>query len=165
VQMIDHKTGALRWAFVVDPYVRTSQISENFPGTDPDQFNANQFKTEEGKHRPVTIGEQYVPMIADWFYANSSDNDVHEHFKCLEEVALAAAYVVERSDGSLKGYNCTVRRSADQVIRIKPLEGIVNRVHVNLRQTSDLVVRWKSGETRYRNIDKMQWLGKDPYRL
>lgn len=165
MQMIDHKTGALRWAFVVDPHVRTSQITENFPGTDPDRFNANQFKTEEGKHRPVTVGEQYVPMIADWFYANSSDNDVHEHFKCLEEVALAAAYVVERSDGTLRGYNCTVRRSDDQVIHIKPLEGIVNRIHVNLRQSSDLVVQWKSGKTRYRSVDKMRWLGKDPYRL
>jgi hypothetical protein len=113
----------------------------------------------------VTVGEQYVPMIADWFYANSSDNDVHEHFKCLEEVALAAAYVVERPDGTLKGYNCTVSRSDDRVVRIKPLEGIVNRVHVNLRQVSDLVVHWKRGETRYRNVDKKQWLGKDPYRL
>lgn len=159
MQVIDYKTGDLRWAFVVDPYVSTNQIAENFPGTDPDTYNANQFKSEQGKTKPVIIGEQYVNMIADWFYANSSDNDVHEHFKCMEELILTSAYVIEREDGSIKGYNCEVSKTKNG-ITITPREDIVQKVHLNLNKPASATINW-NGITQTTDADNtMQWIYK-----
>ncbi len=152
VQVIDGQSGKLRWAFVVDPQVRTVQSSANFPGTSPDTYNANQFKAEEGPVRPVVIGEQYVDMVADWFYANTSDNDVHEHFKCLEEVTLASCYVVQRMEGTQAGYNCRVESSGGKLglvmLDVYPSEEVVSRVHVNLHYPTQVRVRWADGKTQ-----------------
>ena len=54
-QAIDLKSGTLRWAFVPDPYVKLGQFVPD-PAT-PDQ----------GKHVPAIIGEQWLPMISDWW--------------------------------------------------------------------------------------------------
>ena len=67
-------------------------------------------------NRSFTIGEQYVDMISDWQTIVSSDNDVHEVFKFIAEAVLDKAYIVERPDGSLGCYNCTVERNGSSLI-------------------------------------------------
>ena len=127
VQLIDAQSGRLRWAFVPDPYVcaRAWQPDPDRPG--------------QGVYQEKVIGEQYIEMLSGWWkawpgeavngYINSRiitahapgvdpndnrgaccDNDVHETFKCLEEVALTSAYVLERPDGRIVTWNCTARR-------------------------------------------------------
>lgn len=61
-------------------------------------------------NRQIIIGEQYVPMIADWQTIVSSDNDVHECFKFIAETVLCNAFVIERPDGSIGAYNCSAER-------------------------------------------------------
>jgi len=116
MQLIDFKTGELRWAFCADPYIKTIQ-AENFAGSDPDTYNANQYSPYEGKYDNITIGEQYVNMIADKFNANSSDNDVHEQFKCMAEVVLTFAYVLERKDGNLLCFNCVAKKDGSTIMQ------------------------------------------------
>ena len=160
VQLIDDRTGKLRWAFVVDPSVKTVQSSENFPGTSADTYNANQFNVRQGKFCDVSVGEQYVDMVSDWFTANSSDNDVHEIFKCLEEVALTSAFVLEHADGTLLAYNCTAVRDGGWIV-IKPAEAVVKKVHVNLRGPSSLRVQWADAKATETNVNGgMTWIKK-----
>ena len=132
VQTIDAGTGHLRWAFVVDPYVPTVQSSENFPNTGVDSYNANQFKAQEGRNRPRVIGEAYVDMVSGWFHANSSDNDVHEIFKCMDEVVLGNAYILEEADGGILAYNCRVVKKGSRLYVTSGDDSLV-QVHLNLK--------------------------------
>ncbi|SHF38201.1 hypothetical protein [Pedobacter caeni] len=142
-QTIDSKSGKLRWAFVIDPYVNTVQSSENFPGTSEDKYNNNQFKAEEGKTKPIIIGEQYVDMVSDWFQANTSDNDVHEIFKCMEEVALGKAYVLERNDGTLLTYNCSVIKKGNYLV-LNSADDRLFKAHFNLKKKCKVSIPgWK----------------------
>lgn len=157
VQMIDSDSGELRWAFVVDPYIRASvwdQDDDN-PGS--------------GARRERVIGEQYVDMISGWWKAppdtvtggywdqgGCCDNDVHEHFKCLEEVALTSAYVIERKDGSFGAWNCRVERAGDKIY-VYPYEDIVDSVHVNLKKSHLVDVHFSDGVTSM-NAAGMQWI-------
>ena len=117
VQCVDIESGRLRWAFVTDPCIET------------DIF-VKRGDTGFGELRPGVISEQYVDMISGWWHSGDyvangysypdigrvdgiykggcCDNDVHEHFKCLEEVALCNAFVHELPDGTIVAYNCTV---------------------------------------------------------
>ncbi len=152
--------GVLRWAFVPEPQVHTVQTAPDyvFPKSGFNIYNDNQYKAEEGIVVPVTVGEQYVPMISDWFSANSSDNDVHEHFKCLEEVALTAAYVVERSDGTLQAYNCQAKKIKNTVV-ITPSEKIVSKVHLNLRTPTNVSIKWTGNmQKKYKANSGLQWI-------
>ncbi len=91
-------------------------------------------KAYRGKYVRRIIGEEYVDMISDWYracpegrmmggypecpliYENSSewvdnqggscDNDVHEHFKCMEETLFEKAFVIVRDDRSIYAVNC-----------------------------------------------------------
>ncbi len=164
VQLIDAKTGRLRWAFVQDPHIRAPVLVE-----DPDSPNRPQ-----GKHVEQVIGEQYVEMISHFWhppidkavfgYGNeggSCDNDVHEVFKCLEEVALTSAYVVERSDGTVVGYNCRVEDQGGQLV-VTPLEPVVNAVHVNLKTKHDVTVQFPNQPAVFKKATGMRWLRKGP---
>ncbi len=161
VQLLDGATGKLRWAFVQDPYIDADVLVQ-----DPDD-PANPAGMRE--HR--IIGEQYVEMISHfyhpplnevtgghWGVGGSCDNDVHEVFKALEEVALTAAYVVERKSGEIVGYNCRVERNGDTLV-VTPAEAIVSRVHVNLRQTYLVQSAFGDGETINEKCMGMQWMG------
>ena len=61
------------------------------------------------------------------------DNDVHEIFKCLDEVAVTAAYVIEMQDGGIESWNCRVQKSGGTLV-VTPDEPCVTRVHLNLRR-------------------------------
>lgn len=149
MQVIDITTGKLRWAFITDPYVEA------------DLFVQDETSPNKGKLVKKVVGEQYIDMISDWWQSDPSivsagyafpsqdllegyyqggacDNDVHEHFKCLEEVALTKSYIHEDA-GDLLAYNCQVTRD-NNTLTITPSEQVVNQVIVHLDQPTTLVV-------------------------
>ncbi len=175
VQVIDAATGDLRWAFVPDPYVEVKQISAPIEGLDADLYNGGVYDPVEtnprhnGGHyhpnehtsREFVIGEQYLRMVADWSPANGSDNDVHEHFKCLEEIALTSAYVVENEDGDFEAWNCTAEQDGDTLV-ITSTEAVVKAVHLNFAGTWAVRVAFAGGETVSASVKPgTHWLGKD----
>ena len=76
--LIDYKTGELRWAFVLDPYIRAKQMHEPVNTVDPDSLDFANPHPDMYPHRQFVFGEGYVPMISSWQTRNSQDNDVHE---------------------------------------------------------------------------------------
>lgn len=141
IQLINPQTAELNWAFVQDPYLKVQRFvpDENKPG--------------RGKHVEQVIGEQYMPMISDWYKADTTkmvssfgrfdggccDNDVHEIFKCLGEVLLTSAYVHQLEDGSLVCHNCNVAYSGDKVI-VKVKEECISEVHLELKKQQNVEV-------------------------
>lgn len=129
--LIDHKSGKLRWAFVVDPQLNVRQIAA------PDSSFTAETPSYGTPHPDVygnlkfTIGEQYVDMISDWQTIVSSDNDVHEVFKFIAETVLDKAYIVERADGTLGCYNCKAERNGKE-LRVIAAEPQICNLHVNL---------------------------------
>lgn len=135
IQLLDPDTDNLNWAFIVDPYI------------DADVFVENTANPGNGIYRKQVIGEQYMPMISDWYRPKSHtrvtgywgydggncDNDVHEIFKCLNETLLTNAYVVEKEDGSFIGFNCAVQK-VPEGINVIPNESIVTDLHYNVLQ-------------------------------
>lgn len=112
MQCIDLESGKLRWGFVVDPSLKVNQFLSFGGGT---------------LHERV-IGEEHLDMISYWWKSDNTkivkgfafphrnivrgeyeggccDNDVHEHFKCLEEVALNNSFV-HQIGNEFKKYNC-----------------------------------------------------------
>lgn len=108
--LIDHKSGELNWAFVVDPYVRAVQVCEPDKNHTADDDSYGNPHPELYPNREIIVGEQYVPMIADWQTIVSSDNDVHECFKFIAEAVLCNAFLIERPDGTFGTYNCHLVR-------------------------------------------------------
>lgn len=129
--LIDHRTGDLNWAFVVDPYVRALQVSEPDTRFTADDDTYGNPHPELYPNREIIIGEQYVPMIADWQTIVSSDNDVHECFKFIAEAVLCNAFIVERPDGSFGIYNCRLVREGDD-LRVTADEPQIRNLYVNL---------------------------------
>ena len=129
--LLDFDTGELRWAFVVDPKVHARQISEPVPGLTADQPSYGCPHPDRYPHRDFVLGEQYVPMVADWQTIVSSDNDVHEVFKFIAEAVLTNAFVVERPDGSLGCYNCRAQRRGN-VLTVVPDEPQITHLHLNV---------------------------------
>lgn len=154
MQLIDLKTGRLSFCFTQDPFIRTEQWLE-----DPAHPGIPQ-------KRPVLVGEQYVGMVSDWLHRpNKSwrpiwgiDNQVHEVFKCMGEVALANAYVVERANGELVGYNCSVVQ-ANGIVTITPAEALVSRIHLNLRQPRQVQAIFGKGPPVAGTFQGMTWIG------
>ncbi|MGC2404775.1 MAG: hypothetical protein WA510_33600, partial [Acidobacteriaceae bacterium] len=158
-QVIDSRSGELRWAFVPDPYREVTMLvaDPNLPG--------------EGKRVPAIIGEQYVPMIASFHYPSREPvfgngwengwcccNDVHEIFIALSEVVLTSAYLVERGNGDLVTWNCTAQRDEAGVLHIQPAEEVVTRVHVNLPGTRQLSVGFAGGALTAQ-AQGLAWIG------
>ena len=156
-QALDLKSGTMRWAFVPDPYVNTSLFV-------PDPANPDQ-----GKHVSTVIGEQWLPMISDWWRVPpgqvagmrktgwSCDNDVHEHFRIMGEEFVPNAFVLERPDGTLRAWNCQAERN-DGVIRVKPAEAAVSRVHLNLRTSCQVEIQFSRETVRTTIEPGMKWV-------
>lgn len=129
--LIDYRTGDLRWAFVVDPYLRVTQACSADSHVTADSLSFGNPHPELYDTRSFVIGEQYVNMISDWQTVNTQDNDVHEVFKFIGEALLTNAFIIEHPDGSVTGYNCTVSRHGD-TLRVTPAEKQITRLHCNL---------------------------------
>ena len=130
--LIEQETGKLRWAFVVDPYLRVRQIAAPVEGLTFDDVTTGNPHPDFYGSREFTIGEQYVDMISSWQPVNSQDNDVHEVFKFIEEAVLTNAFIVEREDGTVVGYNCSVEKRGRRLVVVPAEKQIVN-LHVNLK--------------------------------
>ncbi len=160
--MADYKTGDLRWAFVVDPYLKVTQACSADTHVTADSLSFGNPHPMLYQTRQFTIGEQYVPMISDWQTVNSQDNDVHELFKFIGESMLTNAFVVEREDGLLYGYNCTVKKQADKWV-VEPTEKQMTNLHCNLRHAQKISFR---GETMPLPDGYLGWaFGHDEYKF
>lgn len=130
--LVDFRTGDLRWAFVVDPYLRVTQACSADSHVTADSLSFGNPHPELYETRRFIVGEQYVNMVSNWQTINTQDNDVHEVFKYIGESMLTNAFVVERPDGSIVGYNCTATRQGDK-ITVKASERQITNLHCNLR--------------------------------
>ena len=145
--------GVLNWAFISDPQRNTQMFVQDEEASDGE--------TVVGKHVSETIGEEYVPMISYWWKApedtlvtgytamgggqgSCCDNDVHEVFKAIGEVALTKAYVIEKEDGSYEAYNASVETKDGKVV-ITPEEDVVSNVSVQLLSGKTVSVNFYDG--------------------
>ncbi|MDR3119414.1 MAG: hypothetical protein LBU44_08400 [Mediterranea sp.] len=130
--LIDFRTGDLRWAFVVDPYLRVRQTCSHDTRFTADSLSFGNPHPNLYDTREFVIGEQYVNMISDWQTVNTQDNDVHELFKCMGETVLTNAFIVERTDGSIMAYNCHATQRKGQ-LTVTADEKQIIRLHCNLK--------------------------------
>jgi hypothetical protein len=159
-QVIDSRTGQLRWAFVPDPYREVTMLvaDADYP--------------RQGKRVDTIIGEQYVPMIASFHYPDHEPvfgngwtsgwtccNDVHEIFTAMAEVVLTSAYVIERANRELVTWNCKATRDGGGAISIQPAEDIVSRVHLNLRESRQVNATFGGAASASVQAEGMQWIG------
>ena len=131
-QLLNPKTGVLNWAFVSDPYVKVKYFIEDVQ------------RKGKGVHVDKVIGRQYLPMISNWYRAPENtlvsgygrydggccDNDVHEIFKCVGEVALTSAYFHVRTDGTFINWNCSVKKEDGKWVVI-PDENTITTLYTN----------------------------------
>lgn len=136
--LIDHKSGDLNWAFVVDPCVRALQVCEPDSSFTADDDTYGNPHPELYPNREIVVGEQYVPMIADWQTIVSSDNDVHECFKFIAEAVLCNAFLIERPDGSFGAYNCSFVKEGKNLL-VAADEPQIKNLHVNLLKPQKVV--------------------------
>lgn len=158
--MVDNRSGDLRWAFVVDPYLRVRQACGADTTVTADSLSFGNPHPDLYPTRSFVIGEQYVGMISDWQTVNTQDNDVHELFKCMSEAVLTNAFVVEREDGEIVGYNCKATRHGDR-IEVVPTEKQITQLHCNLHTATTVEFLGQS-----RKVEKFYrgWLfGGDEY--
>lgn len=158
VQSIDHNTGILRWAFVPDPFIKTKRFVPNYRS-----FG-------EGKYVDDILGEQWLPMISDWWRTSnnevvepyekgwSCDNDVHEHFRHLSEQFISNSFIIERPDGTIRSWNCRIK-NVDNKIIIFPSDDLVSRIHVNLQKSHEVIVRFRNKGYIYKLNKGMKWVG------
>lgn len=151
--LIDYRTGDLRWAFVVDPYLKVKQACSADTHVTADSLSFGNPHPELYDTREFVIGEQYVNMVSDWQTVNTQDNDVHELFKCIGETMLTNAFVVERADGEVTGYNCQVTRQGSR-LTVKAAEKQITHLHCNLKKPYTVSF---SGNTRALSPNYLGW--------
>ena len=132
--LIDYQSGKLHWAFVVDPYLKVRQTCEADTHVTSDSLSFGNPHPELYATQKFILGEQYVNMISDWQTVNTQDNDVHELFKFMGEAMLTNAFIVEHTDGSVKGYNCKVSYNGNRLI-VSANEKQMLNLHCNLKQS------------------------------
>ena len=75
----------------------------------------------------------------------------------MEDIDVAYAFVIERADGTLAGYNCKVVMK-ESPLEITPAEAIVRRVHVNLKTPRQVRVGFTGQSVSATCPAGMQWL-------
>lgn len=158
--LIDFRSGDLRWAFVVDPYLKVKQACSADTHVTEDSLSFGNPHPELYDTREFVIGEQYVNMISDWQTVNTQDNDVHELFKCIGEAMLTNSFVVEQPNGEVIGYNCRVTRQGNR-LTVKANEKQIVNLHCNLRKAYTVSF---NGKTQDLKQSYLGWaFGKDIY--
>lgn len=139
VQLLNPRTGILNWAYVSDPYVKVKYFVKE------SDYSAS------GIHRDSIVGRQYLSMISDWYKAPAHtwvsgywgydggccDNDVHEIFKCVNEIAVTSAYFHLRDDGSYIAWNCNAVKKGNKWM-IKPRESYVKTLYTNVPELATM---------------------------
>ncbi len=148
MQMVDLGSGKLRWGFVPNPYIKARSLVKE-----------DSLIIGNGTYADRMIGEEYLEMKRYWRKTQSSDNDVHEHFKMMIEVALSNAFVLKREDGEVLAYNCSVEKNGKHLV-VTPYEGIVRSVHVNVLRKYQVSVNWIDKNREYEVSSGMTWLNK-----
>lgn len=133
--LIDYKTGNLRWAFVVDPYIKVTQACSPDSRITADSLSFGNPHPYLYDTRKFIIGEQYVNMISDWQGVNTQDNDVHEVFKFIGESLLTNAFIGERPDGTLYTYNCKIVKNSNNRLTVSVPEKQILNLHCNLSKS------------------------------
>ena len=165
VQVIDPASGELRWAFISDPFIQATIFANNPANTNPQT---------QGTRVSQIVGEQYLPMISGWclapygtrvsYYSGNdggcNDNDVHEIFKALEEVALHSTYIVVNTDGSVETWNATAVPTNGTLL-VTPSETIVSSVHVNAAAATKVTINF-NGQLVTRLISGFGWQSPPP---
>ncbi len=145
MQVVDAESGRLRWGFVPDPHVRAEQFGARthwfVDGSRKRVFIEDPARPGCGEGFRGVIGEQYVEMVSDRYDGWACDNDVHEHFKCLEEVALANTCVIERADGTWGAWNGQAE-IRDGQLHVTPTEPVVDAAHFNLLHPREVTVHF-----------------------
>jgi hypothetical protein len=161
LQCVDTASGRLRWAFVPDPWVEYQQFGpgpdRRLDGSGARIFFSDPDRPASGEPRRGVLGEQYVELIGDRYPYWCCDNDVHEHFKCLAEVALTSAYLAETAPGVYETWNCHREATAAGLI-VTPAEPLVTALHLNLRQPARVRVRFAAGEAVAEVGAGLHWL-------
>lgn len=169
LQMIDESEN-LRWAFIKDPWnkVRVMVPDEEQPVKDGYESTPEGLcPAYRGKYEVREFGEEYVDLISGWYrtgdqkitggyefcdlyfedysiqvdnQGGTCDNDVHEHFKCLEETLLKKVFVIIGEE--LKGYNCSI--SEDSGIYTVEAYGECEYIHVNADK--DVIIKYNGKE-------------------
>lgn len=146
MQMIDLQTGKLLWGFVPNPYIQARSL-----------IKEDSKKVGAGIYESRLIGEQYLEMKRYWRKDQAGDNDVHEHFKMMAEVALRNAFVLEREDGSLLAYNCSVSRDNGKLI-VTPYEPVIKSVHLNLSKSQMINIHFDMDTQEIEAVKGMSWV-------
>lgn len=143
--LIDYKSGDLRWAFVVDPHLEVEQACSADTRYTFDDVTYGNPHPKLYDTRKFIIGEQYVRMVSDWQTVNTQDNDVHELFKCMGEAVLNNAFIIERENGEIVGYNCAVQRNGKK-LKVTPHEKQIVNLHCNLKNNYLITFEGKNCE-------------------
>ncbi len=158
IQMIDESEN-LRWAFILDPYRKVKVLVPDKDRPIKDGYESSAHLAEpayRGKYEMQVIGEQYIDMISGWYrtgeqrvtggykicplifddhtedvdsQGGACDNDVHEHFKCLEETLLKKAFVIVDGEKKAHGYGASMKFEGDTLV-VLPYEEC-DFVHIN----------------------------------
>lgn len=127
-------------------------------------------KAYRSKYERRVFGEEYVPMVSGWYRAcpdgrmmggyptcpliwedgaewvdnqgGCCDNDVHEHYKCMEETVLGKAFILVREDGSVLAYNCTAALAGGK-LTVTPYEEC-GKVHINTPEAIEIIINDKA---------------------
>ena len=156
-QLLDWPSGKLSWAFIPDPQIAAGEWHPDLTGN--------------AKYEKKTIGQSYVPTIGEHFGRRTpgssyldrvewgwcGDGTAFEIFKVMEEIAVVQAFVIERADGTLAGYNCQVALKG-KTLEVTPAEAIVQRVHVNLKTPRQVRVGFAAGAVSAKCKAGTQWL-------
>lgn len=160
--LADYHTGDLRWAFVVDPYLKVTQACSADTHVTADSLSFGNPHPMLYKTRQFIIGEQYVPMISGWQTINTQDNDVHELFKFIGEAMLTNAFIVERADGTMHGYNCKVAKHGSRWV-VEPTERQIVNLHCNLLHAQEVTFR---SQTKKLAAGYLDWaFGRNEYKF
>ncbi|QZT38964.1 hypothetical protein K5X82_08715 [Halosquirtibacter xylanolyticus] len=156
MQLIDLETGKFRFSFTPDPYIECEQYLETPIGSG------------KAALQPVVIGEQYIDAISDWHqYPNPTwrkkwgiDNFNHEVIKCMVEVSLLNAFIVEQEDGSFHTYGCSVVKKGDTLF-VEAQEPLIENLHVNFKKQYDIVFQSRSKQF-FEKISGLRWVNNIP---
>ena len=156
-QLIDWPSGRLRYAFVVDPNAQAGEwlpdaagISRYVEGTISEQY----LRTIGDHFGVQTKGKNYLDRV-EWSWVG--DGPPFEIFKAMEEISATRAFVFERSDHSLLGYNCDANWVQGK-LQIRPHDRIVNQIHLNLKSRHEVKVLFADKSVSESVSAGMSWL-------